>query len=86
MSSNLKPLKIIIVGDGMVGKTCLLMTYEQDEFPQEYAPVVICDNNHECNLNVDGMDYNLTLWDTAGQEDYDRYRPLTYPNVRVHIN
>lgn len=25
--------------------------------------------------------YSLSLWDTAGQEDYERLRPLSYPNV-----
>lgn len=82
MASSLRPLKITTVGDGMVGKTCLLITYTQNEFPQEYVPTVF--DNHACNLTVDGMDYNLTLWDTAGQEDYERLRPLSYPNVSIH--
>lgn len=80
MATNLRPLKITTVGDGMVGKTCLLITYTQNEFPKEYIPTVF--DNHACNLEVDGKMYNLTLWDTAGQEDYERLRPLSYPNVR----
>ena len=43
-------------------------------------------DNHACNIFVDNKDYSLTLWDTAGQEDYERLRPLSYPNVRYHLN
>lgn len=80
---SLRPLKITIVGDGMVGKTCLLITYTQNEFPEEYIPTVF--DNHACKIYVDGKEYSLTLWDTAGQEDYERLRPLSYPNVSNFI-
>ncbi|XP_023161798.1 ras-like GTP-binding protein RhoL isoform X1 [Drosophila hydei] len=83
MSKSLRPLKITIVGDGMVGKTCLLITYTQNEFPEEYIPTVF--DNHACNITVDDNEYNLTLWDTAGQEDYERLRPLSYPNTNCFL-
>lgn len=63
-SNNLRPLKITTVGDGMVGKTCLLITYTANEFPIDYVPTVF--DNHACNLSVDGKEFALTLWDTAG--------------------
>lgn len=43
-------------------------------------------DNYAGTIFVDGQEYDMTLWDTAGQEDYERIRPLSYPNVSdVHL-
>ncbi|AWP14401.1 Ras -like family member Q [Scophthalmus maximus] len=59
-------LKCVVVGDGAVGKTCLLMSYANDAFPEEYVPTVF--DHYAVSVNVGGKQYLLGLYDTAGQE------------------
>ncbi|KAL6073848.1 Rho GTPase [Balamuthia mandrillaris] len=75
--------KCVVVGDGAVGKTCLLATYSRDEFPYEYVPTVF--DNYETAVMIDGICYNLNLWDTAGQEEYDKLRHLSYPETDIFL-
>ncbi|KAJ1647650.1 GTP-binding protein Rho1 [Dispira simplex] len=73
--------KLVIVGDGACGKTCLLIVYSHGTFPEVYVPTVF--ENYVTDVNIEGRRVELALWDTAGQEDYDRLRPLSYPDSHV---
>lgn len=79
----MKHVKCVIVGDGAVGKTCLLIVYTSNQFPEDYVPTVF--DNYATNINVNGQTINLQLWDTAGQEDYARLRPMSYPDTDVFL-
>jgi|ERR1712080_261775 len=68
---DIQSIKCVVVGDGGVGKTSLLITYTT--------------NNYCASVMVDGKLIYLRLWDTAGEEDYDRLRPLSYPETDVFL-
>ncbi|KAG2231336.1 small GTPase superfamily [Thamnidium elegans] len=74
--------KLVVVGDGFCGKTCLLHVFQYDEFPEDYVPTVFENSIVRIELES-GRSIELSLWDTAGQEEYDRLRPLCYPETDV---
>jgi len=78
-----RTIKLVVIGDGAVGKTCLLISYANNRFPEDYIPTVF--DNYVVNLTAGNTTIELGLWDTAGQEEYDRLRPLSYANANVFL-
>jgi Ras-related C3 botulinum toxin substrate 1 len=79
----MQTIKCVTVGDGAVGKTCLLMSYVNNTFSGDHIPTIF--DNYSANIMVDGQIKTLNLWDTAGKEDYDRLRVLCYPSTDVFL-
>lgn len=77
--------KLVMVGDGATGKTALLMVKSGLPYPEIYIPTIF--ENYTCKipLSKDGHAVEMSMWDTAGQEEMDRLRPLSYPDSDVVI-
>lgn len=76
-------IKCVLVGDGAVGKTSLVVSYTTNGYPTEYVPTAF--DNYNVVVNVDSQPIRFQLCDTAGQDDFDSLRPLCYPNTDVFL-
>ena len=59
--------KLVIVGDGACGKTCLLIVFSKDQFPEVYVPTVF--ENYVADIEVDGKQviFLLSFWSSEGR-------------------
>ncbi|CCD23409.1 Rho family GTPase RHO3 NDAI_0B03750 [Naumovozyma dairenensis CBS 421] len=82
-TTSKKPIerKIVILGDGSCGKTSLLNVFTRGYFPEVYEPTVF--ENYIHDIFVDNKHITLSLWDTAGQEEFDRLRSLSYSDTHT---
>ncbi|KAL4640857.1 hypothetical protein GN956_G11237 [Arapaima gigas] len=76
-------VKCVLVGDGAVGKTSLIVSYTTNGYPTEYEPTAF--DNFSAVVAVDGKPVKLQLCDTAGQDEFDKLRPLCYTNTDVFL-
>eukprot|EP00298_Acanthocystis_sp_HF-20_P004924 c15231_g1_i1.p1 GENE.c15231_g1_i1~~c15231_g1_i1.p1 ORF type:complete len:134 (-),score=27.52 c15231_g1_i1:163-528(-) len=76
-------IKCVLVGDEVAQKTRMLISFTTSMLPAEHIPTVF--ENYSVNLIVDGKPVSLGMWDTAGSDDYDRLRPLSYPQTDIFL-
>ncbi|KAI9509745.1 ras family-domain-containing protein [Russula earlei] len=82
----------VLDSPGACGKTSLLCSFALGEFPKEYIAahldarlpnLIAIFENYVAEIRLDGKAVQLALWDTAGQEEYERLRPLSYSKSHV---
>jgi Ras family protein A len=59
----------------------MLIVFSKGAFPEAYVPTMF--EAYVADIDIDGVHVKCVLWDTAGQEEYDRLRPLTYPDTHI---
>ena len=75
--------KLVITGDDTCGKTSLYTVFAKNKNFEDikYVPDVF--EGYVADVEVDGKQFELALWDTVGREGYDRVRALSYPDTDV---
>ncbi|KAF2073598.1 hypothetical protein CYY_005087 [Polysphondylium violaceum] len=80
----MESIKLVMVG-GDSGKTSILVTFTTQQFPSDYVPTAF--DNYCINLvcKEDNRSYSIGLWESSGQEEYERLRPLMYTHTNVFM-
>ncbi|XP_053328907.1 rho-related GTP-binding protein RhoU-like [Spea bombifrons] len=81
--SQERSLKCVLLGDGAVGKTSLLVSYTTNGYPTRYIPTAFDD--FSALVEVGKIPVKLQLCDTAGQDEFDKLRHFCYPRTDVLI-
>ncbi|XP_043930130.1 rho-related GTP-binding protein RhoV [Protopterus annectens] len=76
-------IKCVLVGDGAVGKTSMIISYTTNGYPTDYEPTAF--DNFSVIVQVDGAPLRIQLCDTAGQEEFEFLRSFCYPGTDVFL-
>lgn len=73
MSDPREQIKLLLIGDSGVGKSCCLLRFSEDSFTPSFITTIGIDFKIR-TIELDGKRVKLQIWDTAGQE---RFRTIT---------
>ena len=84
MALNEITLKVVVIGDSSVGKTCVSLRYLTGEFSSQTRPTIAAGF---CNAKVKlgKTEIDLLIWDTAGQEAYRGLTSQYYRDAKVAL-
>ncbi|KAK2156601.1 hypothetical protein LSH36_209g05048 [Paralvinella palmiformis] len=77
-------IKVVVVGNGAVGKSSMIQRYCKGIFTKDYKKTIGVDFL-ERQIEVNGEDVRLMLWDTAGQEEFDAITKAYYRGAQACV-
>ncbi len=77
--------KVVILGEGRVGKTSILLRYTRGEYSDKQVSTLQA-SYLDKKLTVSGKEQVLSIWDTAGQERFHALGPIYYRDARKFID
>jgi small GTP-binding protein len=78
-----KDIKLMIVGDDKVGKTHFARAWVDKNNDYFYVSAPTIFDNYSYNYKFEDKEYIIYTYDTSGREDYDRLRPIAYPDTKL---
>lgn len=79
MNSSVPIFKIVVLGEGRVGKTSMTLKYTKNEFHDDQeSSINACYLEKDLKLLNHSKIVKLAIWDTAGQEKYNAVAPVYY--------
>lgn len=79
----MQTIKCVMVGDSSSGKKELLFSFLNNRYPQEYTPTVV--DTYPVTVMIGDEPYTICVFDTPGDYEYERLRPLSYPQTDVFL-
>ena len=80
----MEKIKIILVGDGGVGKTCLISQYISNSFVLNHIMTTGIDKQYK-EIEIKNKKLKIEIWDTAGQEQYRSVNKLLMKNTQIAL-
>ena len=69
--------------EAMLAKSHFLIALSGEPLPEDYEPTIFKNYKHDFQYN--GQNIEMHLWDTSGQEEYDRLRPMSYAKCDIAV-
>ena len=76
--------KLIIVGEATVGKTSIILQYNENQFIETYITTIGNDKILK-EFSIKGKNFKIEIWDTAGQEKYRSVNKIFMKNTQIAL-